>query len=195
MPFSTCKLPRGTTRLELVTSGRSVAISSAPLGQFWLAEASAAPQPSVASASATAIRNDGASARLACGMRGASEGCRMACASGASVHPATRLDTMVSRAMIAPTIGSPAFTMRPRTSQRSFANTVSLLHNVGSTDAPRCSVACLGALTSSQSAETRRRRVFIPGVGFSRDNVKGRVIGGEVASRASHDRGPRSELT
>ena len=32
-PFSACKLPYGTTRLELVTSGRSVTISSALVGQ------------------------------------------------------------------------------------------------------------------------------------------------------------------
>ncbi len=33
MPFSFCKLPTGTTILELVTSGRSVAMSSPGLGQ------------------------------------------------------------------------------------------------------------------------------------------------------------------
>src|ERR1700691_1844416 len=32
-PFSACKFPYGTTRLELVTSGRSVAISSTLVGQ------------------------------------------------------------------------------------------------------------------------------------------------------------------
>src|SRR5262245_33491229 len=32
MPFSACKLPVGTTRLELVTSGRSVAIGSVLVG-------------------------------------------------------------------------------------------------------------------------------------------------------------------
>src|SRR6516164_5361415 len=32
-PFSACTLCSGTTRLELVTSGRSVAISSAEVGQ------------------------------------------------------------------------------------------------------------------------------------------------------------------
>src|SRR5579862_960322 len=32
-PFSTCKLPYGTTRLELVTSGRSVEISELLFGQ------------------------------------------------------------------------------------------------------------------------------------------------------------------
>src|ERR1700742_2414319 len=32
-PFSFCRLPTGTTRLELVTSGRSVAISSFAVGQ------------------------------------------------------------------------------------------------------------------------------------------------------------------
>src|ERR1700693_1326406 len=33
MPFSICRLPAGTTRLEFVTSGRSVVISSLVLGQ------------------------------------------------------------------------------------------------------------------------------------------------------------------
>jgi len=32
MPFSLCRLPAGTTRLELVTSGRSVAISDWDVG-------------------------------------------------------------------------------------------------------------------------------------------------------------------
>jgi hypothetical protein len=32
-PFSLCRLPTGTTRLEFVTSGRSVAISSLAVGQ------------------------------------------------------------------------------------------------------------------------------------------------------------------
>ena len=34
MPFSICKLPAGTTTLEFVTSGRSVAISSPMTGQL-----------------------------------------------------------------------------------------------------------------------------------------------------------------
>src|ERR1700740_1859391 len=41
-PFSFCRLPTGTTRLELVTSGRSVAISSFAVGQD-SARASIAP--------------------------------------------------------------------------------------------------------------------------------------------------------
>src|ERR1700736_5006607 len=41
-PFSLCRLPVGTTRLEFVTSGRSVAISSLAVGQA-SARASNAP--------------------------------------------------------------------------------------------------------------------------------------------------------
>jgi hypothetical protein len=46
MPFSICRLPVGTTRLEFVTSGRSVAISDAAVGH----------SPARASAGATAIK-------------------------------------------------------------------------------------------------------------------------------------------
>jgi hypothetical protein len=42
-PFSACKLPYGTTLLELVTSGRSVEISSALVGQPSAAKATDAP--------------------------------------------------------------------------------------------------------------------------------------------------------
>ena len=53
MPFSACKLPFGTTKLELVTSGRSVWISLWVSGQYSAAEASTIPRPSAASKSAT----------------------------------------------------------------------------------------------------------------------------------------------
>ena len=53
MPFSACKLPFGTTKLELVTSGRSVWISLWASGQYSAAEASTIPRPSAASKSAT----------------------------------------------------------------------------------------------------------------------------------------------
>ena len=53
MPFSACKLPFGTTKLELVTSGRSVWISLWASGQYSAAEASTIPRPSTASKSAT----------------------------------------------------------------------------------------------------------------------------------------------
>jgi hypothetical protein len=46
-PFSLWRLPTGTTRLELVTSGRSVAISSFAVGQ---ASACASTAPKIASA-------------------------------------------------------------------------------------------------------------------------------------------------
>src|SRR6266481_1995731 len=52
IPFSACKLPFGTTKLELVTSGRSVWISLRVSGQY-SAAASAIPCPSAASRSAT----------------------------------------------------------------------------------------------------------------------------------------------
>ena len=53
MPFSACKLPFGTTKLELVTSGRSVWISLWVSGQYSAAEASTIPCRSAASRSAT----------------------------------------------------------------------------------------------------------------------------------------------
>src|SRR5260370_20031677 len=53
MPFSACKLPFGTTKLELVTSGRSVWISLCLSGQYSAAEASTIPCPSAASRSAS----------------------------------------------------------------------------------------------------------------------------------------------
>jgi hypothetical protein len=53
IPFSACKLPFGTTKLELVTSGRSVWISLWVSGQYSAAEASTIPCPSAASRSAT----------------------------------------------------------------------------------------------------------------------------------------------
>src|ERR1700737_998212 len=46
-PFSLCRLPVGTTRLEFVTSGRSVAISSLAVGQ---ASARASTAPKIGSA-------------------------------------------------------------------------------------------------------------------------------------------------
>src|ERR1700745_2061989 len=48
IPFSACKLPVGTTKLELVTSGRSVWISLWVSGQYSAAEASTIPCPSAA---------------------------------------------------------------------------------------------------------------------------------------------------
>ena len=53
MPFSACKLPFGTTKLELVTSGRSVWISLWVSGQYSAAEASTVPCPSAPSRSAS----------------------------------------------------------------------------------------------------------------------------------------------
>ena len=52
MPFSACKLPFGTTKLELVTSGRSVWISLWVSGQYSAVEASTIPCLSAASISA-----------------------------------------------------------------------------------------------------------------------------------------------
>ena len=53
MPLSACKLPFGTTKLELVTSGRSVWISLWVSGQYSAAEASTISCRSAASRSAS----------------------------------------------------------------------------------------------------------------------------------------------
>src|SRR5262249_21416112 len=52
-PFSFCRLPTGTTTLELVTSGRSVAI-----GALVCAHSSAAPTGATCQARATAMLHD-----------------------------------------------------------------------------------------------------------------------------------------
>jgi len=49
IPFSACKLPVGTTKLELVTSGRSVWISLWVPGQYSAAKTAAISRPSPAS--------------------------------------------------------------------------------------------------------------------------------------------------
>src|SRR6516162_7242856 len=54
IPFSACKLRVGTTKLELVTSGRSVRIWLRLSGQYSAAEAAAISRPSVASSSTSA---------------------------------------------------------------------------------------------------------------------------------------------
>src|ERR1700745_343118 len=53
IPFSACKLPVGTTKLELVTSGRSVWISLWLSGQYSAAEASATSRSSPTNRSAS----------------------------------------------------------------------------------------------------------------------------------------------
>ena len=53
IPFSACKLPFGTTKLELVTSGRSVWISLWVSGQFSPAEAA-----TISCASSESIKRD-----------------------------------------------------------------------------------------------------------------------------------------
>jgi hypothetical protein len=53
IPFSACKLPFGTTKLELVTSGRSVWISLWVSGQYSAAEAATISCRSAASRSAS----------------------------------------------------------------------------------------------------------------------------------------------
>src|ERR1700674_300377 len=58
IPFSSCRLPRGTTRLEFVTSGRSVAISAWLLLQSpssAIASAHPADNPTSASTNALSI--------------------------------------------------------------------------------------------------------------------------------------------
>src|ERR1700752_689257 len=57
MPFSACKLPFGTTKLELVTSGRSVWISLWASGQYSAAKPSTMFRASAASRSATTNAN------------------------------------------------------------------------------------------------------------------------------------------
>jgi hypothetical protein len=52
IPFSACKLLVGTTKLGLVTSGRSVCISLWVSGQYSAAEAATISRPSAASKSA-----------------------------------------------------------------------------------------------------------------------------------------------
>jgi hypothetical protein len=54
-PLSICKAPRGTTMLEFVTSGRSVAISVAPLGQSSPATLVLMPAESASMASTNAV--------------------------------------------------------------------------------------------------------------------------------------------
>ena len=54
-PLSPCRLPCGTTTLELVTSGRSVAISVAALGQSSAAMLLVMPAENAPIASANAI--------------------------------------------------------------------------------------------------------------------------------------------
>src|SRR5258708_31861737 len=49
MPFSPCRLPTGTTRLEFVTSGRSVAISDAEVGHSPACASAGAPTKTSAS--------------------------------------------------------------------------------------------------------------------------------------------------
>jgi hypothetical protein len=53
IPFSACKLPVGTTKLDVVTSGRSVWISLWLSGQYSAAEAAAICRPSAARSSAS----------------------------------------------------------------------------------------------------------------------------------------------
>ena len=56
IPFSACKLPFGTTKLELVTSGRSVWISLWVSGQYSAAVAPTSSRSSAASSSASLTR-------------------------------------------------------------------------------------------------------------------------------------------
>src|SRR4029077_2586037 len=54
-PLSICKVPWGTTTLEFVTSGRSVAISVAPLAQSSAATLGVIPAESASMASTNAV--------------------------------------------------------------------------------------------------------------------------------------------
>ena len=67
MPFSACKLPFGTTKLELVTSGRSVWISLWLSGQYSAAEA--ATISCASSESISAITNAERTALMAGSLR------------------------------------------------------------------------------------------------------------------------------
>ena len=87
MPFSVCKLPFGTTKLELVTSGRSVWISVWISGQYSAAEASTIARSSGANISA--IIDAQRTALLADGLRG-SAGCTPGISQGRTAEIASR---------------------------------------------------------------------------------------------------------
>jgi len=58
IPFSACRLPLGTTRPELVTSGRSVAIGSALVGYSSANDADEEDMEAIARASTALILNE-----------------------------------------------------------------------------------------------------------------------------------------
>jgi hypothetical protein len=87
MPFSVCKLPLGTTKLELVTSGRSVWISVWISGQYSAAEASTIARSSGANISA--IIDAQRTASLVDGLLG-SAGCTPGISQGRTAEIASR---------------------------------------------------------------------------------------------------------